>query len=207
MTSAVVLLSGGLDSAAALAWAHQQFNRILAITFDYHLRPFRERLSVFRLLEHFSSRLIEVPLPFVKEAADVDSAFREKSAQGYVSNRNLIFYSIAIHFAEMQNCDAVVGGHTAEDQEDFPDASLSFMKRLEDLSNQALQLNKIRIELPLAKYSKLQVLEKAIEWNVPLDCTWSCYWDQNSPCGECVSCKERADAFAQLGKIDPLCTT
>jgi 7-cyano-7-deazaguanine synthase len=207
MSSALVLVSGGLDSAAALGWAHRKFNKVTAISFQYHLRPLQERLAVFRLLQHFPSRLIEIPLPFLKEASDVDPAFAEKVPQGYVSNRNLVFYSIAIHFAEMQNCEVVVGGHTAEDQDDFPDASTSFMKQLEDLSNQALQLNKIRIELPLSEYSKLQVLEKAIEWNIPLDCTWSCYWNRNSPCGECVSCKERAEAFAQLGKIDPLCTT
>jgi 7-cyano-7-deazaguanine synthase len=206
MRCALVLLSGGLDSAAAFAWAHREFNEVVAITFQYHLRPFRERLAVFRLLEHSPSRLIEVPLPFLKEAADVEREFDQKVPEGYVSNRNLIFYSIAIHFAEMQNCGVVVGGHTAEDQEDFPDASASFMKQLEDLANQAVQLNKIRIELPLSRYSKLEVLRKAMEWKVPLDCTWSCYWDQSSPCGKCASCKERAEAFAQLGKIDPLCT-
>ena len=206
MSSALVLLSGGLDSAAALAWAHQKWNNVISITFQYHLRPEQERLAVFRLLQHFPSQLIEGPLPFLKEASDVHPSSASQAPQGYVSNRNLIFYSIAIHFAEMQKCDVIVGGHTAEDQEDFPDASPSFMKQLESLANQALQLNKIRIELPLGSYTKLQVLEKALEWNVPLDCTWSCYWDQTSPCGECVSCKERAAAFAQLGKIDPLCT-
>jgi len=206
MSSALVLLSGGLDSATALVWAHQNFNSIITISFQYHLRPMRERLAVFRLLQHFPALLIEIPLPFLKEASDIDLRFTQKVPQGYVSNRNLIFYSIATHFAEMKNCDVIVGGHTAEDQQDFPDASALFMKKLEQLSNEALQLKKIRIELPLSQYSKLQVIEKAIAWNVPLDCTWSCYWDQTVPCGKCISCMERAEAFQQLGKIDPLCT-
>jgi 7-cyano-7-deazaguanine synthase len=206
MSSALVLLSGGLDSAAALVWAHRNFNPVAAISFQYHLRPTRERIAVFRLLQYYPARLIEVPLPFLKEASDHNPVLGEKVPQGYVSNRNLIFYSIAAHFAEMRNCDVIVGGHTAEDQDDFPDASISFMKKLEQLANEALQLKKIRIELPLSHDSKIQVLEKALEWNLPLECTWSCYWDQSSPCGKCISCMERAEAFKKLGKIDPLCT-
>ena len=207
MNCALVLLSGGLDSAVALAWAHQNFSAVKTITFQYYLRPFQERLAVFRLLQHFQSSVLEVPLPFLKEAADFNRSLADKVPQGYVSNRNLIFYSIAAHFAEMLDCSVLVGGHTAEDQEAFRDAGPAFLKRLEDLINEALQMKKIRILLPLSAYTKLQVLEKACEWKVPLDCTWSCYWDQSLPCGKCVSCIERADAFTQLGMEDPLCTT
>jgi len=207
MKCALVLLSGGLDSAAALAWGHQNFSEVRAITFQYHLRPFRERLAVFRLLQHFPSSLLEIPLSFLKETVDFDRSFAEKVPQGYLSNRNMIFYSIAAHFAEMQHCDVLIGGHTAEDRDAFPDAGPAFLKRLENLINEAMQMKNICIELPLSQYSKLQVLEKAQEWKVPLDCTWSCYWDKSLPCGECVSCLERADAFRQLGIEDPLCTT
>jgi len=207
MNCALVLLSGGIDSAAALAWAHQNFSQVKTISFQYYLRPFRERLAVFRLLQHFPSSLLEMPLSFLKEAADFDPKLADQVPQGYISNRNMIFYSIAAHFAEMHGCDALVGGHTAEDQDAFPDAGASFFKHLEDLINEALQMKKIRIQLPLSQYSKLQVLEKAREWKVPFDCTWSCYWDQSLPCGQCVSCIERAAAFRQLGIEDPLCTT
>ncbi len=207
MSSALVLLSGGLDSAVALAWAHQEFDTIQAITFQYYLRPFRELLSVFRLLQHFPARLIEVPLPYLKEAGDFDSGFVEKVPEGYVSNRNMIFYSIAIHFAELHQCTTIIGGHTTEDEEAFPDAGAPFLDQLQELANQALQINKIRIELPLSRYTKLQVLEKAIEWKVPFEYTWSCYSDLMEPCGRCVSCEERAEAFRELGIQDPLCTT
>jgi 7-cyano-7-deazaguanine synthase len=207
MSCALVLLSGGLDSAAALAWAKQKYDSVRAISFRYHLRPFRERLAVYRLLQHFPAELIEVPLPFIKEAQDFSTDGSSPAPEGYISNRNMIFYSIAIYFAEMHNCSAMIGGHTAEDHETFPDAASSFVQQLQDLANQALQIHKIRIVLPLANLTKIQVLEKASEWKVPFDCTWSCYWDKSAPCGECVSCKERAEAFQQLGLSDPLCTT
>jgi 7-cyano-7-deazaguanine synthase len=207
MSNALVLLSGGLDSAVALAWSHQQFHTVQAISFQYHLRPFRETLSVLRLLQQYPARLIEVPLPFVREAGDFDSKLNIKVPEGYISNRNMVFYSLAIHFAELQECDAIIGGHTMEDCEAFPDAGADFFRQLEDLANQALQLNKIRIELPFSELTKLQVLEKALAWNVPLQHTWSCYFDQPAPCGECISCIERAETFRILKRKDPLCTT
>ena len=205
--SALVLLSGGLDSAVALAWAHQKYTKVQAITFQYYLRPFRERLSVLRLLEQFPSRLWDVPLPFLKEAGDFQTELLSKVPEGYISNRNIIFYSIAIHYAELQECSSIIGGHTVEDQQAFPDAGALFLHNLQDLTNQALQINKIRIELPLSNFTKLQVLEKAVQWNVPLQFTWSCYYDGMQPCGECISCVERREAFRELGIADPLCTT
>jgi 7-cyano-7-deazaguanine synthase len=204
--SALVLLSGGLDSAVSLAWAHREFERVQAITFQYYLRPFRERLSVLRLLQKFPSRLVEVPIPFLKEAGDYQSDLASKVPEGYISNRNIIFYSIAVHYAELQGCSIIIGGHTVEDQEAFPDASSVFLHHLQDLTNQALQLHKIRIELPLSSLTKLQVVQKAIEWDVPLEYTWSCYSDGMEPCGECISCNERRCAFQELGVVDPLCT-
>ena len=207
MSGALVLLSGGLDSAVALAWAFQNFQRVMAITFQYHLRPFRERLAVFRLLQNYPAHLIEIPLPFMKETGDFDPKLIEKVPEGYISNRNTIFYSIAIHFAELHECTSIVGGHTAEDQEAFPDASGKFLQDLQELTNQALLMNKIRIELPLSRWTKLEVLKHAIDWKVPLDSTWSCYSDQIEPCGICISCTERLEAFHQLGITDPLCTT
>jgi 7-cyano-7-deazaguanine synthase len=204
---ALVLLSGGLDSAVALAWAHQKYENVRAITFQYYMRPFRERLSVLRLLQKFPSRLWDVPLPFLKEAGDFHPDLTSRVPEGYVSNRNIIFYSIAVHYAELHKCSSIVGGHTAEDQEAFPDASSIFLHHLQDLTNQALQINKIQIELPLSALTKLQVLEKAIQWNVPVECTWSCYSDGSEPCGECISCIERSVAFSALGVKDPLCTT
>ena len=204
MNRALVLLSGGIDSAAALAWTKQNYPEVVALTFQYYLRPFRERLSVFRLLEVFRAPLIEVPAQFLREAADLPQSLNAEVPEGYVPNRNMIFYSIACYYAETKECDTIVGGHIGIDSESFPDASTDFFERFSDLANNALLTRKIKIELPFAKSTKAEVIKKAIEWGVPLESTWSCYWDATQPCGKCVSCIERAEAFSAIGVQDPL---
>jgi 7-cyano-7-deazaguanine synthase len=204
MNRAVVLMSGGIDSAVALAWSARQGFGIVALSFNYYLRPFRERLSVYRLLQNFPSHLIEIPMPYLREAADLKEPLPGNVPEGYISNRNMIFYSIASYHAEIYSCDVIVGGHNLGDQESFPDAASTFVSSLQALTNEALLTRKIRIELPLRDMDKTEVLRKALEWDVPLEHTWSCYWDQSNPCGKCESCRERAEAFANLGIIDPL---
>ena len=204
MTRALVLLSGGIDSAAALAWTKQNFPEVVALTFQYYLRPFRERLSVFRLLEVFRAPLIEVPAQFLREATDLPQPLNAEVPEGYVPNRNMIFYSIACYYAETKECNTIVGGHIGIDSESFPDASRDFFERFSDLANNALLTRKIKIELPFAKSTKAEVIKNAIEWGVPLESTWSCYWGAMQPCGKCVSCTERAEAFATVGVQDPL---
>jgi 7-cyano-7-deazaguanine synthase len=201
---ALVLLSGGIDSAAALAWSKQNYSDVIAITFQYYLRPFRERLSVFRLLESFRAPLIEVPAEFLRETVDLPQPLNPDVPEGYIPNRNMIFYSIACYYAETKECNTIVGGHIGIDSESFPDASRDFFQRFSDLANHALLTRKIKIELPFAKNTKAEVIKNAIEWGVPLESTWSCYWDSKQPCGKCVSCVERAEAFASVGIQDPL---
>ena len=202
-SKALVLLSGGIDSAVAFAAAKQNYSDVLVITFDYHLRPFRERLGVYRLLQVFPAPLIEVPIGFLREATDTET-FTESVPEGYVPNRNMIFYSIAAHYAEIHSCDAIIGGHIKVDSESFPDASTKFFEQLSQFINQALLVRKVLIELPLAEMTKTQVMQKAMEWKVPFEYTWSCYWDVSRPCEKCVSCIERAEAFHALGIHDPL---
>jgi 7-cyano-7-deazaguanine synthase len=198
MSKALVLLSGGIDSAAALHWACQSHQEVGAISYLYDRRPLREILATRRLLQSYPSKLYEVPLPVLKEFRTPDVP------EGYIPNRNMIFYAIAAYYADRTASTSLVGGHTAEDENPFPDAGLSFLKALQNLINTALLTRSIQIELPLAHLTKLQVLEKAIEWKVPLEHTWSCYRDAPVPCGKCISCFERAEAFQKLGLTDPL---
>ncbi|HSE42831.1 MAG TPA: 7-cyano-7-deazaguanine synthase [Acidobacteriota bacterium] len=203
MSRALVLLSGGIDSAVAHVWAKQNYSEVEAITFNYHLRPFRERLAVYRLLQDFRASLIEVPVGFLREATDT-KLFNAEVPEGYIPNRNMIFYSIASYYAELHACTALVGGHIGVDAESFPDASPKFFEQLSALVNQALLVHKLKIELPLSKMPKSEVMKKALEWKVPFESTWSCYWDADKPCGKCVSCTERAEAFNAIGVRDPL---
>ena len=168
MTRALVLLSGGIDSAAALAWSKQNYSDVIALTFQYYLRPFHERLSVFRLLQFFRAPLIEVPAQFLREAADLPQPLNTDVPEGYIPNRNMIFYSIACYYAETKECDTIVGGHIGIDSEAFPDASRDFFQRFSDLANHALLTRKIKIELPFAKSTKAEVIKNAMDWGVPI---------------------------------------
>lgn len=205
MSRAIVLLSGGVDSAVSLAWAQSRYShQLVAISFNYFLRPFRERLAVYRLLQKYPAQLMEPSISFLKEAGDWPAKASEKLPEGYISNRNMIFYSIAAYYAEMLDCQSIVGGHTAEDAEAFTDASTAFLQQLQQLINRALLQNKIQIEQPLIEMTKHQVMQRGIDWKIPLQHTWSCYFDAPRPCGRCISCVERAEAFRKIGVSDPL---
>jgi 7-cyano-7-deazaguanine synthase len=198
MKKALVLLSGGIDSAAALSWSHRKYEALVALSFRFQQRPYREQLAVYRLLQSYPAKLLEVSLPFLGELSG------PSHPEGYIPNRNMIYYSIAAYYADLNQCGSIVGGHTAEDSNPFADASASFLQELETLINKALLKHRIQIELPLIQMTKVDVLRKAVEWQVPLEHTWSCYQNGDVPCGKCVSCVERAEAFHALNLKDPL---
>jgi len=206
MTRALIVLSGGIDSAVALAIASQTAKDLVAVTFQYHLRPQRESFAVYRLLRQYPAKLVELPLPFISEFNDLPGSLKRDLPEGYISNRNLIFYSLAAYVAEANGCGVIYGGHHGEDSLSFPDAKQEFFASMQRMLNEALLVQKIRIELPLHNLSKMDVLKLAVKLGVPLQHTWSCYWDKPQPCGKCSSCNERAEAFEKLGIPDPLLT-
>src|SRR5437764_1142840 len=137
-TSAIVLLSGGIDSAVALFWARQQGYRLWALEFEYHLRPRRERECAAALAALTGATRMPVAVPFLYEAADLAEAgmkaeHLEQSPRGYIPARNLVFYSIAGYYAEALQAGVIVGGHNREDAARFPDAGRSFFDTLGQL--------------------------------------------------------------------------
>jgi 7-cyano-7-deazaguanine synthase len=209
--SAIILLSGGIDSAAALYWAHHEDYSLIALSFNYYFRPENEKKAALKLAENLSIKIVEIPIPFIKESIDLRlEGFPIPSAlhapEGFVPSRNLVFYSIAAYFAGVYGCKYIIGGHTAADPNKFPDAAPSYFKSLEKLINKGKH-NKdktaIKILLPLAKMTKKDVVKFAKKLKVPLKWTWSCYSDGNQPCGGCTSCCQRREAFLNLGFPDP----
>ncbi len=210
MSRAIVLLSGGIDSAAALFWAKKEGHALTALSFDYHLRPESERRAGRALAPIAGATLLEVPLPFVREAVDLKAAGfavprADGAPEGWVPARNLVFYAIAAYYAEATGAGVIVGGHLARDAEAFADASRPFFDAFEDLiaAGRRGTPERIRLVLPFATMQKQDVLRAAEALGVPLEHTWSCYGDGDRPCGRCVSCRERADAFAAVRRSDP----
>lgn len=213
MERAIVLLSGGVDSAVTLWWAKKQGWDVHPLTFDYFGRPRREHTATEALVKRAGVRPIRyVDLPFLKEVDDLregglENAALEASPEGYIPARNLIFYSLAAYFAELDGTHYLVGGHNGTDPESFPDASPKFFQFLNsvfELSLWSSDRSPVQVVVPLGGKSKEDVLRMGRDMGVPFELTWSCYWDRDTHCGTCVSCRERREAFAAIGMKDPV---
>ena len=213
MDRAMVLLSGGVDSAVALWWAKAQGWEVRPLTFDYFGRPKRERRAIEALAKAAGVQPIRtVNLPFLTEVDDLREAglanpVLRDSPEGYIPARNLIFYSLAAYYAELDGTRYLVGGHNGSDPESFPDASPKFFTSLNELFRLSLwsyDRSPVEVLIPLSGTSKEGVLRLGRELGVPFELTWSCYWDRDLHCGTCVSCRERREAFAAIGLPDPV---
>ena len=207
---ALVLLSGGLDSGTCLYWAKKKFAEVRAITFNYYGRIQKEKWAAKALAKSAGvSNVIEIELPFVKEMSDLSSKRRLQGGglwASYVPARNMMFYSIAAHHAEFLGINRIVAGHNSHDVSFFKDASRTYIDRLNALFKQGCLLcngKSYRIVLPLAKMKREEIIELAIGLNAPIELTWSCHRNGDTPCGNCYACKQRAAAFRRLGIADP----
>jgi len=180
---ALVLLSGGIDSLAALAWARERF-RASALSFDLAGRPRGEARACAAIAKRFRAPLHRVPLRWLRPRPS-----------GYVPARNLVFHAIALSLAEELGAEAVVAGHNLSDAAAFPDARASFFRRLERLNDGP------RVLLPFARLTDAQVIARAR--GLPLELTWSCYRDLPRPCRRCAACRGRLESFVAAGYPDP----
>ena len=208
---ALVMLSGGLDSAVALYWALEKGYSIETITFDYFLRSAREKESAERLSKTAGCPMHNFDLGFLKEIEDTENRNPElkDAPSAYIPSRNLIFYGIASSIAEYLDAKYLVGGHNRDDVESFPDASPEFFEEFNNITTLGLRTGSRtgRVVLPLAQMSKAQVLVAGKRLKVPFEDTWSCYKSGEKPCGKCPACALRASAFNLAGLEDPLITS
>ena len=210
---ALILLSGGLDSAVCLWWSRRQGWDLLPLTVDYHERPASEVRAVRNLLAAANvGDLVQVPLPFLKEVADLKAeglanSFLEGAPDAYIPARNMIFYAIAGYYAETLGAQLILGGHNGIDPETFPDSSPDFFTHVNSLYRLGLwsyPRERVSIRLPLAGKPKEEVVDMGRSLGVPFELTWSCYFDRTMHCGRCPSCLERRAAFRNLGVPDPV---
>lgn len=208
---ALLLLSGGIDSAVALWHALEKSWEMNCLTFDYHRRPPGEHRAMEALLQAAGDLpLRTVHLPFLKEVADLGADIQNPglrgAPEGYIPARNLVFYALALNEGERIGARYIVGGHNGGDSEVFPDANPQFFGSLNALVTSSLwssKANPMEIYIPLAGMSKVEVLRTGERMGVPFELTWSCYWDGERHCGQCESCRERRAAFAAAGMADP----
>lgn len=193
----VVLLSGGMDSAAALFWGVREGFSVEALALHFEGRPAREREAAKAVAAAAGVPLVEAALPFLRFLAEGSRPRRsDRYLDGYIPMRNLIFYAVAGYFAERDGATCIVGGHVRGDNVDFPDATSAFFEEMNSVLGFSLRVGPpVRIIRPFAEMTKHEVLELGLHWGVPFELTWSCWFDGESPCGECPSCKERDEVL------------
>ncbi len=222
--SAVVLLSGGLDSATALAIAIHEGYRAHALSFRYGQRHAVELAAARRVAEKLGAAEHEIvdidlrpfggsaltddaiPVPHHDRAAELDT---ESIPITYVPARNTIFLSFALAWAEVLGAEDVFLGVSAVDYSGYPDCRPEYVAAYEAMANLATKAGvegrqHLTIHTPLITLSKAQTIQRGLELGVDYGLTHSCYDPVDTrPCGTCDSCLLRARGFAELGLTDP----
>ncbi|MDP2228038.1 MAG: 7-cyano-7-deazaguanine synthase QueC [Moraxellaceae bacterium] len=218
MKKAIVLLSGGLDSATCLAMAREQGFEAIALSFDYGQRHNAELAASRRVAAAFGvrdHRVLRLDLGSMGGSAltDTSIAVPTEEADGipvtYVPARNTVFLSFALGLAEVMQADAIFIGVNAVDYSGYPDCRPEFISAFETLANLATKVGvegaTMRIHTPLIHLSKADIIREGIRLGVDYGLTVSCYQADSDgrACGICDSCRLRRKGFEEAGIADP----
>lgn len=214
---ALCIMSGGMDSTLSAYIMKQRGYEIVALHFNYSQRTQKKELECFNAicgelkvsnryvldLDFFAKigasaltdRTIEVPIGGLEEGVPVT----------YVPFRNGIFLSMAAAIAEKEGAEAIAIGVVEEDSSGYPDCRESFIESMQRSINLGTKDDtNIVIEMPLVHLKKSQIVTEALELEVPLHLTWSCYKSEERACGVCDSCRLRLRGFEEAGAKDPI---
>lgn len=221
--TAVVLLSGGLDSATAAAWAQREGYTLAALSIDYGQRH-RVELDCARavarslgITDHIvmpidlarfgGSALVDPAITVPKDRAEAEMAADIPAT--YVPARNTVFLALAMAMAETRAAEAIVLGVNAVDYSGYPDCRPEFLEAFGRLAGVATKAGvsgrKLEILAPLVALSKAEIIRLGLDLGVDYGLTTSCYDPdaEGRPCGACDACRLRAAGFAAAGVTDP----
>jgi len=221
--TAVVLLSGGLDSATAAAWAADAGYRLCALSIDYgqrhrvELDAARAVVRALRIEDHVvlpidlaafgGSALVDRDTEVPKDRSDAEIGHGIPAT--YVPARNTVFLSLALAMAEARAADAIVLGVNAIDYSGYPDCRPEFLAAFAEVARLGTRVGvegrPIRLEAPLARLTKAEIIELGLRLGLDYGLTTSCYDPDAAgrPCGGCDSCRLRAAGFSAAGVADP----
>ncbi len=216
--SAIILLSGGLDSITVLALAKQQGYKCYALSFDYGQRHNAELSAAKTIARHYG--VIEHKIMPLGLASIGGSALTDQTIQvpvepqagipvTYVPARNTIFLAFALGWAEVLGIHDVFIGVNAVDYSGYPDCRPEFIEAFQVMANLATKVGvegqQITIHTPLIALSKAEIIRQGIELGIDYALTVSCYAadEQGKACGVCDSCRLRKAGFEGIGVQDP----
>jgi 7-cyano-7-deazaguanine synthase len=218
-TPAVVLVSGGLDSAATLAIARDRGERCLALSFDYGQRHRAELDAAARIAAALGAaehRTMRIDFAGIGGSALTDAriAVPEEAGSGipvtYVPARNTVFLALALGWAEVAGAERIYIGVNAVDYSGYPDCRPEFIAAFEHATQLATRASvegqiRFRIETPLIALSKAEIIRRGHALGVDFAMTVSCYQAdaEGRACGRCDSCRLRRAGFAEAGLPDP----
>ncbi len=215
---AVVLLSGGLDSATTLAWAIAQGYQCHTISFNYGQRHAAELWAAERLsrqLGALTHRVVRIDLAQMGGSALTDASIPvpETESMGipltYVPARNTVFLSYSLALAEVLTARHIFIGVNAVDYSGYPDCRPEFIEAFEKMANLATKAGvegqSVKIHAPLQWLSKAEIIQTGLRLGVNFSQTVSCYQanDEGKACGVCDACRLRHEGFVQAGVADP----
>lgn len=220
---AVVLLSGGLDSATTLAVARAEGFECYALSFDYGQRHAREIESARRVAAALGAkehRVLKLDLRAIGGSALTADIAVPKGRSGeamatgipvtYVPARNTIFLSHALAWAEVLEVQDIFIGVNSLDYSGYPDCRPEYIEAFERMANLATKAgvegkSRFKVHAPLIKLAKAEIIKLGASLGVDFALTWSCYEPQpdDRPCGLCDSCLLRKKGFAEAGMADP----
>ena len=207
---AIVVLSGGPDSATVAYWAKAQGYQIYPITFDYGQIALKETEAAQKIAQSLGTSTKTIDLSALKEIfSEVTSLCNtdipltsEFSAPIIVPFRNAIFLSAAVAYAVTVGATKIFYGAQGSDEPFYPDCRREFYQAFEKAA-QLGTCQEITIKAPFSDLKKSDVIKEGAALGVPFEQTWSCYLDGAKHCGRCESCINRKKAFKEAGITDP----
>ena len=220
MKKAIILVSGGMDSCVSASFAKEAGFSLYFLHINYGQRTENQELKSFNLIAdffHANDRMIINMNYFSKiggscltdSKIDVPKGDLENNQIpiSYVPFRNGNILSAATSWAEIIGATSIYIGAVEEDSSGYPDCRRAFYNAFEKTINEGTKPNtSIRIISPLINLNKKEIVQKGVEFNSPLNLTWSCYKNENEPCQECDSCLLRERGFKNAGIDDPILT-
>jgi len=214
---ALCIMSGGMDSTLSAYIMKNAGYEIIALHFNYAQRTESKELGCFHAIcdeLNVLSRYV-LDLDFFAQIGasaltdtkiDVPTGGLEEGVPvTYVPFRNGIFLSMAAAIAEKEGAEAIAIGVVEEDSSGYPDCRESFIESMQRSINLGTKDDTdISIEMPLVHLKKSQIVKYALELDVPLHLTWSCYKSEDKACGVCDSCRLRLRGFEEAGAKDPI---